>query len=325
MTPDAVRAPDGGPARPATWPGTWPLARWVRVLDRMEFRQEGVGLRFRGPPLWLEVTMSGPDSDQWPVTGQPDQAWNWQSSTTCVEADELAAAGASDSEVLAAASRYTVENLILNAVHEIGEWLRLDGRRLYPAHLPAGGHDGAVVDADGNGPVHLEVDFGALSDRAGSPSPAPATDGAAVAESGMAAAVAASRFTYLPATAISYDPGGPVVTRYGGAPSAWHASWSGETARERRGDPPGDAVESVARDVHRTVVAHEADRVCRAFRVDGQRVWTVAPEPGAGGGDDIDGATLAPLSLRITYAPGAGGASGAPAGHWVPVGDTPRR
>ena len=322
MTFDAVRGSDGTPAPPAAWPDGWPASRWVRVLDRMEFRQEGVGLRFRGPPLWLEVTMSGPDSDLWPVVGHPDQEWDWQSSTTCVEAEELAAAGAGDSEVLAAASRYAVENLILNAVHEIGEWLRLDGRRLYPAHLPAGGHDGVVVDADGNGPVRLQVDFGAASDRADSRSAGPTAPDATPVPEGDMAAVAASRFTYLPGTAISYEAAGPVVTRYGAAPSVWRSSWSGDAARMLRGDPPGDAVESVARDVHRAVVTHEADRVCRAFRVDGHRAWTVAPGPGAGrGGDDIDGTALEPVSLRIAYASGAVGASG----HRVAAGDAPRR
>ena len=42
-------------------------ARWVRILDRIEHRQPDVGLRFWGLPLWLEVTMTGPDSDRWPA------------------------------------------------------------------------------------------------------------------------------------------------------------------------------------------------------------------------------------------------------------------
>lgn len=39
----------------------------------------------------------------------------------------IAEAGADDQVLLGAASRYGLENLLVNAVHEIGEWLRLDG------------------------------------------------------------------------------------------------------------------------------------------------------------------------------------------------------
>ena len=78
--------------------------------------------------------MKGPDSDLWFLAGQADREWDWQSSAPCPEVAELSDTGADDDELLAPVSRYTIENLILNAAHEIGEWLRLDGQRLFPAH-----------------------------------------------------------------------------------------------------------------------------------------------------------------------------------------------
>src|ERR1700728_1921692 len=96
----------------------WDGERWAAILDRIEQRQVGIGLRFWGPPLWLEVTMTGPDSDQWSVAqagGLPDQPWNWESTAPCDEAGRLVAAGADDSSLLAVVSEYTLRNLVLNA------------------------------------------------------------------------------------------------------------------------------------------------------------------------------------------------------------------
>ena len=73
--------------------GSWDQCRWERILDRMEFRQAGIGLRFWGPPVWLEVTMTGPDSDRWWAAAAGDvldQSWNWHSNTSCIEAMHLA-------------------------------------------------------------------------------------------------------------------------------------------------------------------------------------------------------------------------------------------
>ncbi len=100
---------------------TWDERRWATIIDRIEFRQVGTGLRFWGPPLCLEVTMTGPDSDTWWAAAAgdtPDQSWNWQSDTACVEAMRLVAAGADDDTLLFAVGRYPLENLILNTVHE---------------------------------------------------------------------------------------------------------------------------------------------------------------------------------------------------------------
>ena len=86
-------------------------------------------------------------------------AWDWQSSAPCVEVADLANEGADDDRLLAVVGRYTIENLILNAVHEIGEWFRFDGRRLYPAH-----NSGIAAPSDrddqGNGAVTLRLEFG---------------------------------------------------------------------------------------------------------------------------------------------------------------------
>ncbi len=281
---------------------TWSTTRWVRMLDRMEYRRPDVGLRFWAPPLWLEVTMTGPDSDRWPLTDGPDREWNWQSSAACIEAMEMAASGADDDRLLSVVSRYAVENLILNAVHEIGEWLRIDGRRLFPAHPdPARSGDDrpAPQDVDGNGSVHLE--FGFPPTRDSEPSVAPSSP-----YDRVGAIVAASRFTYLPGTSIAYGPFGPVVTGPDGPSDAWHAVWSSEVVRGAEAAVAADAadrvVRAVAADVHRAVVHYEADRVCRAFHVDGHRVWSVASDrPAWGGGGDLDDPPLQPLTIAVLH------------------------
>ena len=136
----------------------WPVARWGRILDRVELRQAGLGLKFWGPPLWLEVTMTGPDSDRWPANPEGNDSWNWLSTETCSEAERLFDRGADDDQLVVAVGRYTVENLILNAVHEIGEWLRFDGQRVFPAHLSAEA-SATAADGQGNGSVQLTVTF----------------------------------------------------------------------------------------------------------------------------------------------------------------------
>jgi hypothetical protein len=280
-------------ARPADG---WDDHRWYGILERIEQRQAGIGLRFCGPPLWLEVTMQGPDSDAWSTADAgeiPDRSWDWQSSAACDEAMSLDAAGADDECLLASASRYTLENLVLNAVHEIGEWLRFDARRLFPAH---GGHttgaDGstrAVGDGlQGNGIVNVDLTF--------DPTPTPWIDRADEAAttrlrmtSRAGELAGAWRFTYLPGTSISYGPDGPVVTSGDGpvvtpaegesayptpAPSLM---WS-TVALDAVDASGAEFVDAVERDVHRAVVLYEAARVCDAFHVDGRRPWRLAVE-----------------------------------------------
>ena len=304
---------------------TWATVRWVRVLDRMEHRRVDVGLRFWGPPLWLEITMTGPDSDRWPLTDGPDQEWNWQSSEACLEAMELAAAGAGDDRLLAVVSRYAVENLILNAVHEIGEWLRLDGSRPFPAHSSRAQSDDHLVndDIDGNGSVHLDISFPPLPTSGG-----PVVRGPSKAQSGaldrVDSVVAASRFSYLPGTSISYGPAGPVVTGPDGPAAAWHAAWSSDvvegTGAAVASDPVDHLVGAIAADVHRALVYYEADRVCRAFHVDGHRVWTVASDRrGRGGAGDPTDPQLRPLEIAISYA-GQDPLGRPPSGHQSPTG-----
>jgi hypothetical protein len=281
----------------------WVLDRWVRILDRIEHRQPGVGLRFWGPPLWLEVTMTGPDSDLWPTVSDEITSWDWQSATEC-EVARLADAGLDDDGLLAVVARYTIENLILNAVHEIGEWFRFDGERVFPAH-PSTAAVSSDDDDQGNGKVTVRLAFGESRDplgagreeRHGSPM------------GRLPDEVAASRFTYLPGTQISYEPAGPViVTPSDTGSSPWRAGWSSATRAAMSAAAP-ELLAAVARDVHGGLVAYEADRICRAFHVDGTRPWRlIAPEPG-GGADrpDREDSDAAPLSLSLDYGdtPGA--------------------
>jgi hypothetical protein len=284
----------------------WAQARWVKILDRIEHRQLDVGLRFWGPPLWLEVTMTGPDSDLWPTISERATAWDWQSSAPCIEVAALTNAGADDARLLAVVSRYTIENLILNAVHEVGEWFRFDGQRLFPAH---GSSAGALPDRDeqGNGTVTLRLQFGheAHLARAVSARPAPGEHAGRDLVRRLAEAASASRFTYLPGTTISYETAGPVIRRWSDREptSAWRSTWSSSTLEAAAADD-AEVVALVARDVHRALVSHETDRICRAFHVDGTRPWTFGVPEAALGADppDTHAHDAELLSISIDYA-----------------------
>ena len=276
-----VHSHDAGPA-----PG-WSDDRWRKILDRIEHRQPGVGLRFWGPPLWLEVTMEGPDSDRWPVVGNEAVSWDWQSNTACDEADELAGAGADDDQLLAVVARYTIENLILNAVHEIGEWLRLDGQRLFPAHTARGALPLPRGD-QGNGSVTCTIGFddddgGGVARPPSSSPPGPqlGRDTSRV----PAAVVLPSRFTYLPGTTVSFGVDGPIIagSRSCEPIAPWRSAWSPATLDAVRAGSP-TAVALIARDVHRALVSYEADRICRSFHVDGAAPWTFADDRRLGAG-----------------------------------------
>jgi hypothetical protein len=283
----------------------WDQERWVNILDRIEHRDPDVGLRFWGPPLWLEVTMVGPDSDRWPTISEQATTWDWQSDAPCVEATALADEGADDDRLLNVVSRYTIENLILNAVHEIGEWFRFDGQRVFPAHRPRAA---APSDRDdqGNGSVTLQVAFGGTPQRSDwSPSvSAPNQQRAGRLVGRLTEAAAASRFTYLPGTAISYDVAGPVIRRWS-EPEPTASSrfaWSSSTLRAEGADG-ADLVALVSRDVHGALVSHEVDRICRAFHVDGSRRWNSAVSDSALGADHprIEAHDMELLSTSINY------------------------
>jgi hypothetical protein len=257
----------------------WTAARWIRILDRIEHRQPDVGLRFWGPPLWLEVTMTGPDSDLWPAISDQPTAWDWQSNAPCVEVADLANEGADDDRLLATIGRYTVENLILNAVHEIGEWFRFDGRRVFPAHS-SGTAAPAGSDDQGNGAVTLQIEYGQDPRRSGADRDR-ATHDQQRGQDLVAMAAAPSRFTYLPGTTISYEAGGPMIERWsdGARTTAWRSTWSSSTLEAAGAEAP-EVLALVGRDVHSALVLHEADRICRAFYVDGSRPWNLGiPEP----------------------------------------------
>jgi len=292
----------------------WAQTRWVKILDRIEHRQPDVGLRFWGPPLWLEVTMIGPDSDLWPTYSEQATAWDWQSSAPCVEVADLADEGADDDRLLAVVARYTIENLILNAVHEIGEWFRFDGRRLFPAHSS---RIAAPSDRDdqGNGAVTLRLEFGLAAHRSGAVPAGPAPDQKRGAHlvSRLAEAAAPSRFTYLPGTTISYEAAGPVIQRWldGEPTTAWRSTWSRSTLEAVGVDGP-DVVPLVGRDVHSALVLHEADRICRAFHVDGRRPWSLAVPESALGADppDTEAHDAELLSILIDHADTSGAIDG---------------
>lgn len=286
---------------------SWAQARWARILDRIEHRQAHLGLRFWGPPLWLEVTMTGPDSDLWPAISDENH-WDWQSSEPCAEVGPLIDEGADDDRLLAAVGRYTMENLILNAVHEIGEWFRFDGRRLFPAHISRGVGPSEGRDIQGNGAVQVQVNFDWRSDLSDAAPVLPLTDplmGQCLVK-GLAESTAASRFTYLPGIAISYDASGPMIGgRRGGEPTrTWRSTWSSSTVEATNAGADELAYE-VGRDVHRALVAYEADQICRAFHVDGCRPWRLAAADAPLGAEPPQTAEGSePLAISITYATG---------------------
>jgi hypothetical protein len=258
--------------------------------------------------------MIGPDSDQWPTVNEHATAWDWQSSVPCVEVAGLVDEGADDDRLLAVVGRYTIENLILNAVHEIGEWFRFDGRRSFPAHS-SGASAPTDRDDQGNGAVTVRLEFGQAAHRSGGAPARPATDqqrGRQLVKR-LAEAAAPSRFTYLPGTTISYEAAGPVIQRrMGGEPTtAWRSTWSSSTLDAVDADGP-DVVALVGRDVHRALVWHEADRICRAFHIDGSRPWNVAvPESALGTvplGTEAHDAEL--LTILIDYAETSGASDG---------------
>jgi hypothetical protein len=276
----------------------WDLARWVRILDRIEHRQPGVGLRFWGPPLWLEVTMTGLDSDRWAEPAGQDgahQSWDWQSSEPCTAAMTLAAAGGDDDSLLAIAARYTIDNLVLNATHEIGEWLRFDGRRIYAAHgerVPGSGPDRDGRQGNGQVCVHLSEPTGGET--------VPAADGGAAlaaARAQMSERAArdagADRHSAAPGTVIAFDTSGPVVTVDG---VAYRSPWSLGSLRDGPADPDRFAA-AVHREVHGALVSADTARICEAFRVDGRQVWSLS---GA-----ADGTTR--LAVTVDYDPVAPG------------------
>jgi len=262
----------------------WDESRWAAILDRVEQRQPGIGLRFWGPPLWLEVTMTGPDSEAWSVAGAgrlPDQPWDWQASAACAEAMALEAAEGDDDDLLEVVSRYTIENLILNAVHEIGEWLRFDAHRLFTAHGRGGDGDGI----QGNGVVNVAVHFGAA--MVVRPASSPAVSARAGRE------VAPWRFTYLPGVAVAYGPQGPTVIEDGMPQAGTGLEWSEETCALVNA-PSAEFVEAVQRDVHRSLVHYEAGKVCDLFYVDGARPWFL--DSGRSAKADAH-----PLTLTVSY------------------------
>ena len=284
----------------------WPQARWGRILDRVELRQAALGLKFWGPPLWLEVTMTGPDSDRWPANPEGNASWNWLSTEACFEAERLLVQGADDDQLVVAVGRYTVENLILNAVHEIGEWLRFDGRRVFPAH-PSSQGSPAVADGQGNGSVQLMVTFRPPA----RPTPAfracqSVDDVSAQGQLRRLRELAGpSRFTYLPGTAVQYHAAGPVIRLHsnGASTTGWRSRWSPATLDAVRNDADAQTlIGAVQRDVHGAVVAWEADRICRAFYIDRRRPWRLAAPESLGAepaADDEEVDDL--LTLTIAY------------------------
>lgn len=195
--------------------------------------------------------------------------------------------GKDDDRLVAVVGRYTIENLILNAVHEIGEWLRFDGRRLFPAHLPAQ-IPTLADDAQGNGSVRLATMFRppaasapGICEQQPVEERSPQGQRRHPTELGHLTELTGppGRFTYLPGTAVHYDPTGPVIRLHTGSRPAtgWRATWSTATLDALRHGADAEAlIGLVQRDVHGAVVAWEADRICRAFCIDGRRPWRLS-------------------------------------------------
>jgi hypothetical protein len=124
---------------------------------------------------------------------------------------------------------------------------------------------------------------------------------------------APSRFTYLPDTTVAYEAAGPLIrTRAdGGQPTAWHSAWSSSTLDADAVDAP-ESLALICRDVHSALVLCEADRICRAFHVDGRRRWRLQAPESAPGGDPPDADALDADQLSITIAYGDDAPSGVP-------------
>ena len=296
--------------------GSWDQRRWARILDRMDFRQAGIGLRFWGPPLWLEVTMTGPDSDSWWAAAAGDvrdQSWNWHSNTSCCEAMRLASTGAGDDVPLSAISRYTLENLVLNAAHEIGGWFPFDGRRLFVAHRSRAQPPraaGEVIDdrTQENGIVRIDVNFDPDSSDLVSAGPVHVPDDiASVGTPERAAELAAGwRFSYTPGKTVLLATAGPGIadtTGNSGAPrSVWGTTWS-IASYQTLDAPPDKFVAAVQRDVHRALIRYETAVICDNFYVDGRRPWYLNPEPGPKTAitSTEDRANRDPVTVSIAY------------------------
>lgn len=250
--------------------------------------------------------MTGPDADKWPAITDDWLSWDWQSSTPCKEAMDLEAAGADDDCLVEAVGRYTIENLILNAVHEIGEWFRFDGRRVLAAH-PSEVARSSEPGGQGNGAVEVQATFHTAAEPAGEAPLERQPDEVAGQRvvSRLARSAAGSRFTYLAGTTISYEPAGPVVrTRAEDGPAtAWRGAWSRATLESARRNAD-ETARLAARDVHAALLWNEVDRICRAFHIDGARCWRLAGPRRPSGAEPAD--TEAPgaptLSISIDYA-----------------------
>lgn len=287
-------------------PATWDARRWRAILDRMEHRDASVGLRFWGPPLWVEVTMSGPDSDAW--SSPPDASaalpsWDWLSGTTCDLASAMEADGAGDDALLEVAARYTVENLVLNATHEIGEWLRFDGARLFPAHLHPSepGRFPGDDATQGNGSV--EVRFVAPSAPPARTVGAPRHD---VVVQRAQLEAAGWRYTSLPGETVTLHGSGPAVAD--GRGRVVTGRWSAGTVAAASG-PTAAFVSAIHEDVHTALVRAHAEWICAAFHVDGAPRWALAGTAPAAGRR-----TTELIDLDVRYDAIAPSASGVGAG-----------
>ena len=256
----------------------WDQARWVGILDRIEYRHPRIGLRFWGPPIWLEVTMCGPDSKSWSIDdagGAADRSWDWQSSAPCPHVAEMIDAGVEDDVLLAIVSRYTLRNLILNSLHEIGEWLRFDARRLFPVHGEWDANSDIADPTQGNGAVYLCVDFDNAASGRAAEDPAREVAQRGRLHARATAEAAPWRFTYLPRTVISYGTNGPAITGASNQhdePTVWESTWSQSTLAAAEASVT-ELVGALQRDVHRMLAAYETDRICRSLFVDGRQRW----------------------------------------------------
>lgn len=302
--------PGGSSPEPAAVPfeAQWDPSRWASLLDRIDVRLCDVGLKFWGPPLWLEVTMTGPDSDQWPAVSSQQHSWNWQSSEACTTVTEMINGGAGDVALLEVAGRYTLENLVLNAVHEIGEWLRFDGERLFHSHAPV---DPALKPSSDQGNGTVEIGFSYARSEAGERQADDLADSSTPQEpiAGLRAS-SADRFTYLPEVIITFTAYGPLIesatrTATPGAPSLaveavpapLGVAWSQRTLQAVELDEEA-GLRAAARDVHRALVAYEAQRICSALYVDSVTQWHLD------GVSEADTAATSPKAASVLIEPG---------------------
>lgn len=302
----------------------------AQASDRIRFTHPDVHLSIS--PAATELTWRGPDSDD---PAGPVRDWDWLSApdtTGLVELERLAVSrtAAAADEVVRLLTRRAHQALALNAVHEVGEWLKLNGVRPFGPHTPIRDRltgqvvPGGVDDGpQGNGAVLLELAYDAHLPEAAPTVPAPTPTAGAL--EWLCQCLAACRFsdafTYRPGSRVEITPGGPRLVvddlldaRTGARTTATlDRRWSSsvlEAATALHGAAPESLAwnvlaRQVARDVHRTLVIFEIHEIGEHLLVDGSRPLDphLSSEQVRAGASPLGADGAGPVRVVLTYLP----------------------